>query len=216
MQFSDRVEAGRELAVRLEHLRDAGPVVLGLIRGGVPVAAEVATTLGAPLDVCLVRKLGAPYEPEVAVGAIGEGGVCVVNPEASIALRVTEAELAALAETQRLVLEERARTYRHGRRPVDLHERTVLVVDDGVATGATARAACQVVRGRGAFRVVFAVPVAPPDVGDLLGKDVDELVCLHLPVGFMAVGQFYADFSQTTDAEVIECLNRAAARNSAH
>ncbi|NUU25264.1 MAG: phosphoribosyltransferase [Streptomycetaceae bacterium] len=212
MLFSDRLEAGRELAARLEHVRDENPVVLGLIRGGVPVAGEVAEALEAPLDVCLVRKLGVPYEPEVALGAIGEDGVRVLNPEAILALRVTEEDLAAVERPERRVLAERARAYRGDRRPVDLHGRTVLIVDDGVATGSTARAACQVVRRQGAARVVFAAPVAPPDVTERLGKEVDELVCPYMPVEFMAVGQFYADFAQTTDEEVVECLDRAALR----
>lgn len=212
MFFVDRRDAGRQLAGRLKQLRGSGLVVLGLPRGGVPVAEEVARALGAPLDVCLVRKLGVPFQPEVAMGAIGEGGVRVFNDEVVRAARVTSDELAAVEARERKVLEGRARRYRGGREPVRVDGRTALVVDDGVATGATARAACLIARARGAARVVLAVPVAPRDCAARLGADADEFVCLHAPYDFYAVGQFYADFSQVDDDEVVACLEEALSR----
>jgi putative phosphoribosyl transferase len=210
--FANRLDAGRRLAARLGHLQGAEVVVLGLPRGGVPVAAEVAEALDAPLDVCLVRKLGVPFRPELGMGALGEGGVRVINDEVVHAARVTRAELAQVEAHERTVLAERARQYRGDREPVSLAGRTALVVDDGVATGSTAQAACRIVRARGAARTVLAVPVAPADWTDRLGAEADELVCLDTPQDFFAVGQFYEDFSQTEDGEVIACLDRASAR----
>ncbi|MFF0450001.1 phosphoribosyltransferase family protein [Streptomyces sp. NPDC004609] len=212
MFFEDRRDAGWQLAARLEHLKGTGVVVLGLPRGGVPVAAEVAETLGAPLDVCLVRKLGVPYQPELGMGAIGEGGVRVINDEMVRTARVTQEELAGVEAREREILESRARQYRGGRAPAGLADRTVLIVDDGVATGSTARAACRIARARGAARIVLAVPVAPRDWAVRLGSDADELVCPHTPRDFHAVGQFYADFSQTDDEEVVACLEAAGMR----
>ncbi|WP_406176219.1 phosphoribosyltransferase family protein [Streptomyces sp. NBC_00996] len=213
MYFVDRRDAGRQLAARLKHLKGSDVVVLGLPRGGVPVAAEVAQTLGAPLDVCLVRKLGVPFQPELGMGAIGEGDVRVINDEVVRTARVTLDELAEVEAREREVLESRARRYRGGREPLGLEGRMVLVVDDGVATGSTARAACRIARARGAARIVLAVPVAPHDWTARLGADADELVCLHTPGNFYAIGQFYADFSQTDDDEVIACLEKALARS---
>ncbi|MFI7300966.1 phosphoribosyltransferase family protein [Streptomyces sp. NPDC050121] len=212
MFFMDRRDAGRKLAARLEHLKGAEVVVLGLPRGGVPVAAEVAEALGAPLDVCLVRKLGVPFQPELGMGAIGEGGVRVINDDVVRTARITPDELAEVEAREREVLQSRARRYRGGREPVGLKGRTVLVVDDGVATGSTARAACRIARARGAARIVLAVPVAPHDWTARLGGDADELVCLHTPRIFYAIGEFYADFSQTHDDEVVACLEEAMAR----
>ncbi|MFI1564915.1 phosphoribosyltransferase family protein [Streptomyces sp. NPDC020490] len=210
MFYLDRRDAGRRLAARLAHLKDAGVVVLGLPRGGVPVAAEVAGALGAPLDVCLVRKLGVPFQPELGMGAIGEGGVRVINDDVVRMGRVTAEELARVEAHEREVLQSRARHYRGGREPADLRGRTVVVVDDGVATGSTARAACQIARARGAARIVLAVPVAPHDWTARLGDDADELVCPYTPRSFFAIGEFYADFSQTDDDEVVACLEEAA------
>ncbi|GGR92052.1 putative phosphoribosyl transferase [Streptomyces humidus] len=212
MFFRDRRDAGRQLAARLGHLKGAEVVVLGLPRGGVPVAAEVAEALGAPLDVCLVRKLGVPFQPELGMGAIGEGGVRVINDDVMRAARVAPDELAQVEAREREVLERRARRYRAGREPVGTQGRTVVVVDDGVATGSTARAACRIARAGGAARIVLAVPVAPRDWAARLGEDADELVCLDTPWDFYAIGQFYADFSQTDDDEVVACLEEAVAR----
>ncbi|MFF4212359.1 phosphoribosyltransferase family protein [Streptomyces sp. NPDC001796] len=212
MVFTDRLEAGRQLGARLRHLRGRDLVVLGLPRGGVPVAAEVADALGAPLDVCLVRKLGVPFQPELGMGAIGEDGVRVINDAVVRDARVTPEELAQVEEREREVLELRARRYRGGHSPVPVQGRTVVVVDDGVATGSTARAACRIARARGAARIVLAVPVAPYDWTDRLADEADELVCLDTPQIFFAVGQFYADFAQVDDAEVAACLQRTAGR----
>lgn len=210
--FMDRRDAGRQLAARLGHFRDTGVVVLGLPRGGVPVAAEIAGALDAPLDVCLVRKLGVPFHPELGMGAIGEGGVRVINGDVVRLAGVTGDELARVEAQEREVLESRARRYRGGWEPVRIEGRAVLVVDDGVATGSTARAACRIARARGATRIVLAVPVAPQDFGQRLGEAADELISLHTPSDFYAIGQFYADFSQTEDAEVVACLEEAPAR----
>jgi putative phosphoribosyl transferase len=210
--FEDRRDAGRQLAARLGHLKGAEVVVLGLPRGGVPVAAEVAEALGAPLDVCLVRKLGVPFQPELGMGAIGEGSVRVINEDVVRTARVTPEDVADVEAHERVVLESRARHYRGGREPVGLEGRTVLVVDDGVATGSTARAACQIARARGAARIVLAVPVAPHDWTARLGDVADELVSPYTPRDFFAIGQFYADFSQTDDDEVVACLEEAVAR----
>jgi predicted phosphoribosyltransferase/dienelactone hydrolase len=178
----------------------------------VPVAAQVAEALDAPLDVCLVRKLGVPFQPELGMGAIGEDGVRVINDAVVREARVTPEELEQVEEREREVLERRGLRYRGGRPPVPVAGRTVVVVDDGVATGSTARAACRIARARGAARVVLAVPVAPHDWTDRLSGEADELVCLETPRAFFAVGQFYADFDQVDDAEVTACLDRAAAR----
>ncbi|MEU2337001.1 phosphoribosyltransferase family protein [Streptomyces sp. NPDC013172] len=211
MLFLDRRDAGRQLASLLKPFKGSDVVVLGLPRGGVPVAAEVAKALGAPLDVCLIRKLGVPFQPELGMGAIGEGGFRVINDEVVRAAHVTPQELAEVEARELQVLESRARRYRDRREPAALVGRTAVVVDDGVATGSTARAACQIARARGAARVVLAVPVAPHAWTARLGADADELVCPHTPRNFYAIGQFYADFSQTDD-EVVACLEEALAR----
>lgn len=212
MDFSDRTDAGRQLAARLDHLTGQDVVVLGLPRGGVPVAAQVADALDAPLDICLVRKLGVPYQPELAMGALGEGGVRVLNEQVLRETGVGERDLAAVEEREHVELEERTHRYRGSRPPVPLDGRTVVIVDDGLATGATALAACRVVRAKGAARIVLAVPVAPPGWTARLGGEADETVSVREPDFFYAIGQFYRDFSQTSDAEVLDCLarNRAA------
>ncbi|MCU0265962.1 MAG: phosphoribosyltransferase [Actinomycetia bacterium] len=209
--FADRADAGRRLARLLGHLRGQDVVVVGLPRGGVPVAFEVARDLGAPLDVVVVRKLGVPFQPELGMGAIGEDGVRVVNDEVLRMTGVTAAELAAVENREGAELARRAARFRAGRARVPLAGRVVVVVDDGIATGSTARAACEVVRATGARRVVLAVPVAPVDWTGRLAGAADELVCVGTPRSFFGVGQFYADFTQTTDEEVVACLDRAAA-----
>ncbi|MFH8712891.1 alpha/beta family hydrolase [Streptomyces zaomyceticus] len=208
MYFSDRTDAGRQLAARLDHFKGHDVVVLGLPRGGVPVASEVADALDAPLDICLVRKLGVPQQPELAMGALGEGGVRVVNERVLREAGVDARDLAAVEEREHIELDQRALRYRGSRPSVPLEGRTVLVVDDGLATGATALAACRVVRARGAARIVLAVPVAPRGWTARLGGEADETVSVHTPELFYAIGQFYRDFSQTPDAEVVACLDR--------
>ena len=208
--FVDRTDAGRRLADRVAHLRGADVVVLGLPRGGVPVAFEVARSLGAPLDVILVRKLGVPFQPELAMGAVGEGGVLVLNEEVVALAGIDRAELAAIERRARGEVERRALHFRGDRPRVSLRGRTALVVDDGIATGATARAACRVARAQGAVRIVLAVPAASPRAAESLRREVDELVVLETPADFAAVGQAYADFRPTEDDEVVELLRRSA------
>jgi putative phosphoribosyl transferase len=211
MAFADRVDAGRRLAAALGHLAGGDVVVLGLPRGGVPVAAEVAAALRAPLDVILVRKLGVPWQPELAMGAIGEGGARVVDDMVVRAAGVDEDALRRVEQREREELERRARRYRPDGRGLDLAGRTVVVVDDGIATGSTARAACEVVRALGAGRVVLATPVAPPDWRARLADVADELVAVEEPSPFHAIGQFYDDFTQTSDEVVIDLLARRGA-----
>ncbi|MDI2124654.1 phosphoribosyltransferase [Yinghuangia seranimata] len=210
MTYADRREAGMELAPLLEHLRGADVVVVGLPRGGVPVAYEVARSLGAPLDVIAVRKLGAPFQPELAMGAIGEDGTRVLHEEVLRGFDISGAELADAEERAREEIAARTARWRADRDPVPLKGRTAVVVDDGVATGSTARAACQVARARGAERVVLAVPVGPPDLARAMADVADEVVCAMTPVFFHAVAQGYVDFTQTTDDEVTALLDRAA------
>ena len=204
--FADRVDAGRRLAERLGPLRATDVVVLGLPRGGVPVAAEVARALGAPLDVLVVRKLGVPGRPELAMGAIAEGGVRVVDERMAASAGVTEGALARVEERERAELDRRVAALRRGRAPVDLTGRTAVVVDDGVATGSTARAACRVARLLGARRVVLAVPVGPPEVVGAV-PEADEVVCARTPSPFLAVGHHYRDFRPTSDDDVAAILH---------
>jgi putative phosphoribosyl transferase len=206
MLFANRVDAGRRLAERLQHLRGVDAVVVGLPRGGVPVAREVARSLDVPLDVIVVRKLGVPYQPELGMGAIGEGDVRVVDDEMVRLAGVTAEQLAAVEARERVELDRRAARFRGGRPRVPLAGRTVVVVDDGIATGSTARAACQVVRAQGATRIVLATPVAPVEWTSRLAGAADELVSVATPLAFHAIGQFYLDFNQTTDEEVVACL----------
>jgi putative phosphoribosyl transferase len=206
VRFRDRTEAGRLLAPRLEHLRGQDVVVLGLPRGGVPVAAELARALGAPLDVIVVRKVGVPFQPELAMAAVGEGGVLVVNERVVRLTGVTPDQLAEAEERERTELDSRVQRFRGARPRVPLTGRIAVLVDDGIATGSTARAAAAVVRALGAARIVLAVPVCARDSTRRLAHDVDELVCLQTPRDFVAVGRFYADFRATQDEEVVELL----------
>lgn len=207
--FEDRVDAGRRLAPLLTHLKVENPVVLGLPRGGVPVAREVAKALDAPLDVILVRKLGVPWQPELAMGAIGEGGVRVVNRSIVRSLGIDEEEIEKVQRAEETELDRRARMYRGDREMLDLEDRTAVVVDDGIATGATAEAACAVARAHGARRIVMAAPVAAPSARSDLLSYVDEVICLDTPEHFGAIGVFYRDFSPTTDDEVRSILAAA-------
>jgi putative phosphoribosyl transferase len=209
--FIDRIEAGSRLAGLLQSLPHAEDVVvLGLPRGGVPVAAQVAASLQAPLDVLVVRKLGVPAQPELAFGAIGEHGVRVVNQALVNSARLTDEDVARVERHERDELDQRVVRYREGRNPIPLAGRTAVIVDDGVATGSTARAACLVAREQGASRVVLAVPVAPRGWTSRLGDVADELVSVDTPRDLYAVGQFYVDFEATSDDEVRDCLLRAA------
>jgi putative phosphoribosyl transferase len=211
VRFRDRRDAGQRLAQKLEKFRGQDVVVLGLPRGGVPVAAEVASALGAPLDVIVVRKVGVPFQHELAMGAVGEGDVLVVNERVVALTGVSPDELAAAERRERDELQRRVQRFRGNRPRLSLTGRTALLVDDGIATGSTARAACAVARALGAARIVLATPVCARDTAQSLASDVDELICLDTPRNFMAVGQFYTDFHATEDDEVVELLRRAAA-----
>jgi putative phosphoribosyl transferase len=210
MRFADRVDAGRKLAERMGRFRGEDTVVLGLPRGGVPVAFEVARALDAPLDVIVARKLGLPYQPELAMGAIGEDDVRVVDTALVYRSQLTAEELSAAERAERAELERQAGSFRAERPRLPLAGRTAIVVDDGVATGATARVACQVAKAAGAARVVVAVPVGSPDTVAELGEIADEVVCLQVPDRFYAVGQWYEDFSPVSDDDVLALLRRVA------
>jgi putative phosphoribosyl transferase len=214
MFFRDRRDAGQRLAGDLLKFVDQDVVVVGLPRGGVPVAAEVAGRLGAPLDVIVVRKLGVPFQPELGMGAVGEDGVEVLDHEMVRAARVSPEELATIEARERTEVERRARRLRGSRARTPLAGRTVIVVDDGVATGSTVRAALQVARAHGASHVVLAVPVAPPDTVRALRREADEVVCLETPEPFVAVGRWYDQFPQVSDAEVLDLLAGATARRA--
>lgn len=203
--YRDRTAAGTTLAHRLARYASApAVVVLGLVRGGVPVAAAVAERLGAPLDVLVVRKLGVPWAPEVAFGALGPGGVRVLN--ADIAARLDDAQITEVAKHEAEELRRREARYRAGRPPLALKGRTAIVVDDGLATGATARAAVAVARKLGASRVVVAAPVGAAEAYGKLSQLADEVVCPLTPSGFGSVGRYYEDFHQVTDDEVVQLL----------
>jgi putative phosphoribosyl transferase len=215
--FADRTEAGRLLARQLLGLKLADPVVLALPRGGVPVAAEVAAALHAPLDLLLVRKIGAPGQPELAVAAVAEGphGEVVIEPET---LRMSGANLAYVERKAKEELREIARrrtAYLSDRPALSVEGRTAVLVDDGIATGTTVRAALQALRRRRPARLVLAIPVAPPEVVAALRAEVDDLVCLSQPPFFHAVGVHYDDFHQVADEEVIRILAQPSSRDEA-
>lgn len=214
-RFADRADAGRQLAERLVALGYGergrpGLLVLALPRGGVPVAFEVARALHAPLDVFLVRKLGVPGHEELAMGAIASGGVRVVNHEVASMLEIPEAVIEQATRDEQEELERRERQYRHSRPVTDVGGRTVIVIDDGLATGSTMRAAVAALRQQHPAKIVVAVPVGARDSCELLRAEADEVVCLMMPEFFQAVGQWYGDFPQTSDQEVGELLRRAA------
>jgi putative phosphoribosyl transferase len=210
--FADRSDAGRKLAERLMHLAGASPVVLALPRGGVPVGFEIAKALGAPLDLVLVRKIGAPFQPELALGAVVDGSRAetVLNEDLVRELQIPEDYLAAASARQLDEIERRRELYLAGRASVPVEGRTAIVVDDGIATGATMEAALHATRRARPRRLVLAVPVAPPDTLERLRPQVDEVVCLAMPQLFGAIGAFYDDFRQLSDEEVVDLLRRAA------
>ena len=212
MLFGDRADAGRQLATRLLRYKDERPVVLGLPRGGVPVAYEIACALDAPLDVIMVRKLGAPDQPELGIGAIVDGDhpQRVLNEDVLHLLHVSRQYIELEVARQLDEIHRRQALLRSGRPRVDLADRTVIVVDDGVATGGTVRAALRGVRRANPRRIVLAIGVAPPETIQVLRTEVDDLVCIATPAVFGAVGQFYRDFRQVSDGEVIALLGRAA------
>jgi predicted phosphoribosyltransferase len=209
MIFQDRRDAGRQLARRLTHLRGQDAIVLALPRGGIVVGYEIARALGTPLDVIVARKLGAPGNPEFGFGAIAPGGVRFLDEQTVGWLGLSEEQIDRIAAEEALEMERRLRRYRGGRPLPDVRQRAVILVDDGLATGVTARAAIRAIRRWEPGHLVLAVPVSAPDTARAVSSEVDELVCLETPPGFMAVGQYYMDFEQTSDEEVIELIERA-------
>jgi len=211
MIFRNRQDAGRRLASRLEKYANREDViVLGVPRGGVPVAFELATTLNLPLDIFVSRKLGVPWHEELAFGAIGSGGVRVLNSSVVEELGISDRDIAMVTEAEREELGRRERLYRGSRPPLDVSGRTVILVDDGIATGSSIRAAIQALRQMKPAAIVVATPVAPQETCNRLQYEVDELVCVEMPELFYAIGEFYNDFSQVTDEKVNELLDSAS------
>jgi predicted phosphoribosyltransferase/dienelactone hydrolase len=211
MEFDDRRDAGRRLASQLTQLAGERPVVVALPRGGVPVAFEIARRLAAPLDILAVRKIGAPANPEFAVGALAEDGTAIVNAAVARRVGMTPALLDETIEREGAELRRRVERYRDGREPVDVRGRTVIVVDDGIATGLTDLAAVRALRARGAQRIIVAVPVGPAESIAAVGEEADEVVCHTVPRDFVGVGRWYRDFSPVADEEVVALLTRAPA-----
>jgi putative phosphoribosyl transferase len=209
MRFQDRADAGRRLSFALARYRDEAPIVLGLPRGGVPVAYEVARALGAPLDVWVVRKIGAPFQEELGVGAVAEGGEIHFNDRVLGELGLSQEDVAEVAQRKVDEVDERVRRFRQGRPPPELEGRTVIVVDDGIATGGTVRAALRAIRRRRPARLILAVPVAAAVTLESLRSEADEVVCLDEDPDLMAIGFYYRDFGQTSDEEVLSLLDRA-------
>jgi putative phosphoribosyl transferase len=218
MRFADRDEAGRSLAEALLRYAGTDPIVLALPRGGVPVAAQVARVLGGQLDVCVVRKLGAPMEPELGIGAVAEGPAVIVERPIARMVGVDPLDLITHVKAQLEEVRRRVDTFRGGRPFPDVRDRIVILVDDGIATGGTMRAAIRSVRRRHPARIVVAVPVAPPGAVAALRREADEVVCLAQPVDMQAIGVWYRDFHQLDDDEVVRILRecRAAPRKVAH
>jgi putative phosphoribosyl transferase len=212
-RFDDRRDAGRRLAEQLLPLANEAPVVVGLPRGGVPVAGEVAMALGAPLEILAVRKLGAPHNPEYGIGAITEDGTRVFDPEALAVLGIDNRTLESIIAEETAELRRRVAAYRGDRAPIPLDRRTVVVVDDGVATGVTDTAALRAIRRHRPRRLILAVPVCPPDSLARLHGEADDIVCLAAPARLHGVGQWYRDFSQVSDHEVVAALGTS--RNAA-
>jgi putative phosphoribosyl transferase len=209
--FADRRDAGRLLAEPLSDLAMVDPVIVALPRGGVPVASEISLALGAPLEVFAVRKLGAPGNPEYGVGAIAEDGTRVIDPEATAVLGIRNGELEKTAERERAELRRRVKAYRGDRPPPDLEGRTVVIVDDGAATGLTDVAAIRAIRRQKPRRVVLALPVCSAEALELLRGEAEQVVCLRAPRPFHGVGHWYRDFTQVPDQEVIDALRRPSA-----
>lgn len=210
MRFRDRIDAGIQLGQRLHGMRLDHPVILALPRGGVPVAFEVTVVLDAPLDVFVARKIGAPGHQEYGIGAIAEGGVVIADDDALRGLGVSRERFEQLVAVERLELVRRVQHYRRGRDLVEVRDREVVLIDDGLATGVTAEAALRALRARQPSRLILAVPACAPDTAARLEGIADEVVCLIAPVDFAAVGFWYERFDQTSDSEVLRLLDRAA------
>lgn len=215
MKFADRSDAGRLLAGKLMHLKQRQPVILALPRGGVAIGFEIAQALDAPLDVVLVRKIGVPWQPELAVGAVTDGAAPEIFIDRGLAARLDISESYLQEETARQLaeIEQRRERYCAGRPRPQIKDRTAIAVDDGIATGATMRVALHAIRRQGPAHVVLAVPVAPPDTLAALGEVADETVCVEAPIGLGAIGFYYRDFHQMTDTEVADLLARAPAQH---
>jgi putative phosphoribosyl transferase len=211
-RFKNREDAGRQLAERLVHYQDEDPIVLALPRGGVPVGYEVSHALQAPLDVFVARKLGAPGRPELGIGAIAQGGVRVLNAYSVQVLGITEEYIEQVAEIEAAEIERRLRLLRGDRPEPEVRERTVILVDDGLATGATALAAIRALRRRAPRRLILAVPVCAEQTVMDIRSEVDDLVCLKTPSDLLAISLWYRNFEQVPDEEVIELLERSAQR----
>jgi len=212
MKYADRADAGRRLADKLAHLKDRRPIVLALPRGGVAVGFEIAQGLDAPLDVVLVRKIGVPWQPELALGAVTDGAnpQTFIDRDLAASLDVHEDYIREETARQLAEIERRRKSYCEGRPAPEIRGHTAIVVDDGIATGATMRVALQAVRRRNPAWLVLAVPVAPPDTLVALGEEADETVCPETPTGLGAIGFYYRDFHQMSDEEVTDLLARAA------
>ena len=208
MSFKNRTDAGRQLAARLAHYKGQDAVLLALPRGGVPVAAEVAAVLSAPIDLVFVRKIGVPMQPELAMGAVVDGDppVVVRNEDVIRLAGVNESSFRAVCERELAEITRRRRLYLGGRAPTPIKDRVVIVIDDGIATGATTRAALRAIRSRQPKKLILAVPVGPTDTIEAMREEADEVHCLEIYADFGAIGEFYEDFSQTTDQEVIDIL----------
>ena len=215
VNFKDRIDAGQILANKLSKYADQKPLVLGLPRGGVPVAFEVAKALKAPMDVYIVRKLGVPGHEELAMGAIATGDVRVLNKGVIDALQISKEEIAIETRKEKEELKRRERLYRGGRPPLDVTNRTVLLIDDGIATGSTIKAAIAALKKQKASRIVIGVPVAPPSAIEELKAEVDEVVCVSTPEFFMAISLWYDEFPQTSDEQVRELLEKAEMKKQA-
>ena len=210
MPFKNRSEAGQKLARALSNYKDQHPVILALPRGGVPVAAEVAAALGAPLDLILVRKIGVPFQPELAMGAVVDGGAPIIvrNEDVIQSAGIDETQFKAVCDGELAEIERRRQRYLGGRERVNVTGRTAIVIDDGIATGATMRAALRATRMRNPKKLVLAVPVAPSESSVAMGEEADEVICLEDHEFFGAIGFYYRDFRQISDEEVIETLKR--------
>jgi putative phosphoribosyl transferase len=215
MSFTDRSDAGRQLAQALATYKDQQPVILALLRGGVPVAAEVAAALDAPLDLILVRKIGVPTQPELAMGAVANGGAPIVvrNDEVIRMAGVDEAEFAAVRDRELAEIERRRKLYLGDRAPVDVAGRVAIVIDDGIATGATTRAALRASRARKPSKLVLATPVAPTDTLAAMREEADDVICLEDHELFGAIGYYYVDFRQLSDRDVKDIVARFPARS---
>lgn len=206
MLYKDREDAGRKLAQELDVYKDENPIIIALPRGGVTIGYEVAKMLNARLDVMVVRKIGAPSQPEFGIGAIAPNEILILNTEAISYLRTSKIEIEQIIEQETAEMQRRINLYRGDKPPLDLSEKTVILVDDGLATGVSAKAAILSIKQMNPKKIILAVPVSSPDTADKFRKEVDELVCLHEPVGFYAVGAYYDNFDQVTDEEVINLL----------